>query len=163
MILVITNGHASVHWNIKRPARKGSSGNQWVPRNGTYVYVNKEKYFVITFLVKLCIILHCRIDDMQDNSVLRRGIPTAHTVYGVPRTINAANYVHFVALNKVQSLNNPKALALCTGQLVEWYHGQGMEIYWRDNQTCPSVKEYKEIAKKSKDRFRTMSRIQLDL
>ena len=49
------------------------------------IYVNKEKYFVVIFLVELCIILHCRIDDIQDNSILRRGIPAAHTVYGVAR------------------------------------------------------------------------------
>ena len=124
-----------------------------------YICVNKEKYFVITFLVKLCIILHCRIDDIQDNSVLRRGIPAAHTVHGVPSTINAANYVHFAALNRVQNLNHPKAMALCIGHLLELYHSQGMEIYWRDNYTCPSVEEYEEMAKKSKDRVRTMSKI----
>jgi hypothetical protein len=28
---------------------------------------------------------------------------------------------------------------------------------------CPSVEEYKEVAKKSKDRFTNMSRIQLNL
>ena len=64
------------------------------------IYVNKEKYFVINFLVELCIILHCRFDDKQDNTIFRRGIPVAHTIYGVPSTINAANYVHFIGLNK---------------------------------------------------------------
>jgi geranylgeranyl diphosphate synthase type 3 len=123
------------------------------------IFVNKDKYFVITFLVELFIILHCRIDDMQDNSIFRRGIPAAHTIYGVPSTISAANYVHFIALNRAQSLNHPNAMALCSEHLLEWYHGQGMEIYWRDNHTCPSVIEYKEIAKKSKDRVRTMSGI----
>jgi len=122
-------------------------------------HICKEKYCVITFLVELCIILHCRIDDIQDNSVLRRGIPAAHTIYGVPSTINAANYIQFIGLDRLQNLNHPKAMALCTGHLVEWHHGQGMEIYWRDNHTCPSVEEYKEIAKKSKDTGRTMSRI----
>jgi geranylgeranyl diphosphate synthase type 3 len=123
------------------------------------IFVNKEKYFVITFLVKLFIILHCSIDDVQDNSILRRGIPAAHTVYGVPSTINAATYVHFIALNRVQSLSHPKAMALCTEHLSELYLRQGMEIYWRDNYTCPSVEEYQKIAKRSKDRVRTMSRI----
>jgi geranylgeranyl diphosphate synthase type 3 len=60
----------------------------------------KEKYFVVTFLVKLCIILHSRLDDIQDNSVLRRGVPAAHTIYGVPSTINAATYANFLALNR---------------------------------------------------------------
>jgi geranylgeranyl diphosphate synthase type 3 len=127
------------------------------------IFVSKEKCFIITFPVELCIILCCRIDDMQDNSILRRGISAAHTVYGVPRTINAANYALFIGLNRLQSLNHPEAMALCTEHLLEVYHGQGMEIYWRDNNTCPSVEEYKEIAKKSKGRVRIMSRIYLDL
>jgi len=70
---------------------------------------NKEKYFVITFLVELGIILHCRNDDMQDDSILHRGVPAAHIIYGFPSTINAANYVHFIGLTRVQSLNHPKA------------------------------------------------------
>jgi geranylgeranyl diphosphate synthase type 3 len=113
----------------------------------------------MTFLVELCIILHCRIDDIQDNSVLRRGISAAHTIYGVPRTYNAANYVHFIGLNRVQSLNHPKAIALCTEHILDMYHGQGMEIYWRDNYTCPSMAEYQEAVKRSKDRVRTINRI----
>jgi geranylgeranyl diphosphate synthase type 3 len=111
----------------------------------------KEKYFVVTFLVKLCIILHSRIDDMEDHSVLRACVPVAHKIYGVPSTITAATYANFLALNKVHKLNHPKAMVLCTERMMEMYHGQGMEIYWRDNHTCPSVKEYKEMAKRSKE------------
>jgi hypothetical protein len=33
------------------------------------IYLNKEKYFVVTFLAKLCIILHSRFDDELDHSV----------------------------------------------------------------------------------------------
>jgi len=121
--------------------------------------VNRKKYFVISFLLELCIILHRRIGDIQDNSILHRGIPAAHTIYGVPSTINAANYVHFIGLNRVHSLNQTKAMALCTEHLLQLYHRQGMEIYWRDNYMCPSVEEYQEIAKRSKDRVRTMSKI----
>jgi len=60
------------------------------------IYVNKEKYFDINFLLELCIILHCRNDDIQDNSILCRCMPAAHTIYGVASTINAANYTHFI-------------------------------------------------------------------
>ena len=40
------------------------------------------------------------IDDIEDNSKLRRGIPVAHSIFGVPSTINCANYVYFLALEK---------------------------------------------------------------
>lgn len=46
------------------------------------------------------------IDDIEDNSILRRGVPVAHSIYGVASTINAANYVFFLALEKVQQLNH---------------------------------------------------------
>jgi len=48
-----------------------------------------------------------RTDDIQDNSVLRRGIPVAHSIYGVASTINAANYMSFVALERTLSLGHP--------------------------------------------------------
>ena len=123
------------------------------------ICVNKEKYFVISFQLEMCIILHFRNDDIQDNSILRRCIPATHTIYGVASTINAANYVYFVEFNRVQSFNHPKAMALYTGNLLELYRGQGMEIYWRDNYTCPSVEEYQAITKRIEDSVRTMSRI----
>jgi len=42
MILVITNSHASVYWNIKGPARKESSGNHWVPWRGKCVSIRRN-------------------------------------------------------------------------------------------------------------------------
>lgn len=48
-----------------------------------------------------------RIDDIEDNSCLRRGVPVAHSIYGVASTINAANYMFFLALEKVQQLDHP--------------------------------------------------------
>ncbi|RWS20308.1 geranylgeranyl pyrophosphate synthase-like isoform X1, partial [Leptotrombidium deliense] len=41
------------------------------------------------------------IDDIEDNSVLRRGIPVAHNIFGIGPTINCANYVYFLALEKI--------------------------------------------------------------
>jgi geranylgeranyl diphosphate synthase type 3 len=102
--------------------------------------------------------LHRRVDDIQDNSSLRRGIPTAHIVYGLPSTINAANYLFLICLKKAQDINYPEAMRLCVEQFLKLYQGQGMEIYWRDNNTCPTVEEYQDMAKKSKYRVGNMSR-----
>lgn len=51
---------------------------------------------------------YCRIDDIEDGSELRRGQPVAHAIFGVPQTINAANYVYFIALEHTLALNHPK-------------------------------------------------------
>lgn len=53
-----------------------------------------------------------RIDDIEDNSILRRGVPVAHSIYGVPSTINAANYVLFLSLQKVQQLGHPEVFQI---------------------------------------------------
>jgi geranylgeranyl diphosphate synthase type 3 len=104
-----------------------------------------------------CIIFYRRIDDIQDESIVRRGIPAAHTIYGVASTINAANYMLFVVLDKVLRLNHLDATTVFKEQLLELHRGQGMDIYFRDNCICPSVEEYQEFAKKSKDWNRDMS------
>lgn len=83
------------------------------------------------------------IDDIEDNSSLRRGLPVAHSIYGVAMTINAANYAFFVALDKVQQLDHPDAIKIYTEQMLELHRGQGMEIYWRENLICPTESEYK--------------------
>jgi geranylgeranyl diphosphate synthase type 3 len=41
------------------------------------------------------------MDDVEDSSELRRGIPVAHKIYGVPQTINTANYVYFLAMQEL--------------------------------------------------------------
>jgi hypothetical protein len=48
-------------------------------------------------------------------------------------------------------------MKLCIEQLLIFYQGQGMDTYWRDNYTCPTVEEYQDMAKKSKYRVRTKS------
>lgn len=83
------------------------------------------------------------IDDIEDNSCLRRGFPVAHSVYGIANTLNAANYVFFLALERCQQLGHPDAVHVYTEQMLELHRGQGMEIYWRENIICPTESEYK--------------------
>ena len=97
------------------------------------------------------IILYCRPDDIQDNTLLCRGIPVAHLIYGVASTISAANYLLLKGLKRVQGLNHPNAITVCTELLLEMCYCQGLEIFWRDNYNCPSLEEYKQMIKRSKD------------
>ncbi|XP_067009248.2 terpene synthase-like [Anabrus simplex] len=104
-----------------------------------------DKLNVVGDIVQMLHNASLLIDDIQDNSVLRRGIPVAHSIYGVASVINAANYVLFLALERVLSLNHPDGTTVYTEQLLELHRGQGMEIYWRDNYTCPSEEEYRQM------------------
>jgi geranylgeranyl diphosphate synthase type 3 len=100
-------------------------------------------------MFRSCIILHCSIDDIEDNSILRRGIPVAQSIYGVPSTISAANCMTYRALEMALSLNHPEAVTVFTKQSLEVHRGMAMDIYWRENCICPSVEEYQETAKRS--------------
>jgi geranylgeranyl diphosphate synthase type 3 len=44
------------------------------------------------------------VDDVEDGSLLRRGRPVAHKIYGIPSTINCANLVYFMALNELMTI-----------------------------------------------------------
>ena len=50
------------------------------------------------------------IDDIEDNSKLRRGQPVAHSIFGVASVINCANYVYFLALERCRRLGSEKAM-----------------------------------------------------
>ncbi|XP_039749413.1 geranylgeranyl pyrophosphate synthase-like isoform X2 [Pararge aegeria] len=86
------------------------------------------------------------IDDIQDNSTVRRGLPSAHCVYGLPLTINTSVHVTNLVLKRVLKLG-PKATELYTDIFLEVIRGQGIDIYWRDNFICPTEEEYKNMVK----------------
>ena len=68
------------------------------------------------------------IDDIEDNSKVRRGMPVAHSIFGVPSTINCANYVYFLALSKIMKLNNAKTVEIFTEEVLNLHRGQGQDI-----------------------------------
>jgi geranylgeranyl diphosphate synthase type 3 len=78
------------------------------------------------------------VDDIEDNSKLRRGVPVAHSIYGVAMTINCANYVYFLALEKCQALNCPRAMEIFVQELLNLHRGQGQDILWREECKCPT-------------------------
>lgn len=82
---------------------------------------------------------------MEDSSLLRRGVPVAHSIFGTAQTINSANYVYFIALQELQALKNPQAISIYTEELLNLHRGQGMDLFWRDTLTCPSEEDYLEM------------------
>ncbi|RAL07171.1 FPP/GGPP synthase family protein [Aspergillus homomorphus CBS 101889] len=110
-----------------------------------WLKVPSESLTIITKVVAMLHTASLLIDDVEDNSVLRRGIPVAHNIYGTAQTINSANYVYFLALQEVQKLNNPTAIDIYVQELLNLHRGQGMDLFWRETLTCPSEEEYLEM------------------
>jgi geranylgeranyl diphosphate synthase type 3 len=85
------------------------------------------------------------VDDIEDNSKLRRGVPVAHSIYGIPTTINCANYVYFLALEACHKLNNQEAMGMFIAEGLNLHRGQGQDICKRDNFKPPSEEEYNQM------------------
>jgi len=48
------------------------------------------------------------IDDIEDKSLMRRGRPVAHKIYGEASVINCGNYVYFQAMDACRKLKSPQ-------------------------------------------------------
>ncbi|KAF9222463.1 terpenoid synthase [Gyrodon lividus] len=115
---------------------------------------------VITHVVGLLHNASLLVDDIEDDSELRRGKPVAHRIYGVPQTINTANYVYFLAYQEVFHSSKRSSIPgdgvhhwkpldsglrfiqILNEELLALHRGQGRELLWRDNLQCPTEEEY---------------------
>ena len=93
------------------------------------------------------------IDDIEDNSELRRGQPVAHAIFGIPSTINCANFAFFLALERCNGLGSPRAMELYIREMINLHRGQGQDILWRDTATCPTEDAYKAMVINSTNLF----------
>ncbi|KAI1816637.1 isoprenoid synthase domain-containing protein [Poronia punctata] len=127
-----------------------------------WLEIPQESLDIIADVIRMLHTASLLIDDIQDNSSLRRGRPVAHNIYGVAQTINAGNYVYFLALRELQKLprNTAKATEIYTTEMLYLHRGQGMELYWRDTLTCPTEADYLEmVSNKTGGLFRLAVRL----
>jgi len=98
------------------------------------------------------------VDDIEDDSELRRGNPVAHKIFGVPQTINSANYVYFLAYEEVlriaclaqaddPSHSGIRFIQILNDEMLALHRGQGWDLFWRDHLQCPTEEEYVQMVK----------------
>ncbi|KAJ6596297.1 isoprenoid synthase domain-containing protein [Mycena vulgaris] len=92
------------------------------------------------------------LDDIEDDSKLRRGRPVTHRIFGIPQTVNTATYVHCLAHQELCGLQSPhlehgELVKILIDELICLHHGQGLDILWRDSAHCPTENEYIEMVK----------------
>lgn len=119
--------------------------SQLIAAFDAWLEVPKASLEIITKVVGMLHEASLLVDDVQDSSELRRGYPVAHHIFGVPQTINSANYMYFVAVQELLKLGNQQALQTFADELVNLHRGQGMDLFWRDTLTCPSEEDYLEM------------------
>ncbi|KAM7536681.1 hypothetical protein Aperf_G00000084010 [Anoplocephala perfoliata] len=110
-----------------------------------WLKIDHEKLELLSDIIETLHNSSLIIDDIEDNSDKRRGKPAAHMLFGVPLSINAANYAYFIALEKALKLSHPNVPKIFTEQMIDLHRGQGMDIYWRCSLKCPTEEEYKDM------------------
>ncbi|KAK2763879.1 geranylgeranyl pyrophosphate synthetase [Arachnomyces sp. PD_36] len=148
-----STGQNLVEQNSKEQIIRGpldyllSSGGKNVRHKLTLAFnewlrIPPEKVEVISDIINLLHTGSLLIDDIQDNSKLRRGKPVAHSIFGVAQTINSANYAYFLAQQKLSSLQSSRANEVFVEELLNLHRGQGMDLFWRETLTCPTEEQY---------------------
>lgn len=87
------------------------------------------------------------IDDIEDDSKLRRGRPCLYLIFGTDVAINVGNFLYFFPLilliknkNKFRPETLIKAYELYIEEMTKLHLGQGTDIYWHKGR----AKEIKE-------------------
>ncbi|KAJ5880891.1 Phyllocladan-16-alpha-ol synthase [Penicillium subrubescens] len=145
--------------------------SKFIQAFNTWLQVPQEHLEVVERVITMLHNASLLVDDIEDSSVLRRGQPVAHSIFGVAQTFNSGNYVYFLALREIQKLNNPRAIDIYVNALIQLHRGQGMDVFWRDSLICPTEEEYLDmVANKTGalfclaiDLLQLGSRVQVDL
>lgn len=82
------------------------------------------------------------LDDIEDNSPLRRGKTAAHIVFGESQTINSANFLFVQAIQEASNLNSQVAVNALLHDLECLFLGQSWDLYWKHNLICPTKEQY---------------------
>jgi geranylgeranyl pyrophosphate synthase len=75
------------------------------------------------------------IDDIEDNSSIRRGKPCLHKIYGEDIAINAGNALYFIPLKIIINSDfdisiKEKAFEIYSQEMINLHFGQSMDIFW---------------------------------
>ncbi|KAK1977183.1 geranylgeranyl pyrophosphate synthase [Colletotrichum cereale] len=102
------------------------------------------------------------LDDIEDDSPLRRGLPATHMVFGRAQTINSANFMFVQAVQVARTLKSPDCLGILLEELNSLFIGQSWDLYWKFHTQIPTEQEYFEMVdSKTGAMFRLLTRLML--
>jgi geranylgeranyl pyrophosphate synthase len=73
------------------------------------------------------------VDDIEDDSPVRRGGRAVHRIYGIPTALNSANWMYFLGVEQIDQLGLPAEAALMLHRrvnrtLLDCHRGQGLDL-----------------------------------
>lgn len=99
--------------------------------------VNVDEYKELVILLELLHNGSIIVDDIEDNSDLRRGKPTLHKIYGIDIAINVGNFLYFASflpiIEKLKRFDEDtikRMFKAIIEELMRIHVGQGIDIVW---------------------------------
>ena len=112
-----------------------------------------EKIIPLTPLVELSHNGSLIVDDIEDNSELRRGKPAIHILHGVDMSINSANFLYFLAFDAIENSGFDETQKFLfyryyAKAMKRLHVGQGLDIQWHNNHSFfPKEEEYFQMCR----------------
>lgn len=130
-----------------------AGGKRWRPAlmlvAGAALDVGPER---LLDLAALCEMIHnatLLVDDIEDDSPMRRGREAAHVKYGVDVALNAGNALYFIPLRALAAagadLPGEATLAVygaVVDEMAKLHYGQAMDIAWHRGFRTPTTEQY---------------------
>jgi ophiobolin F synthase len=82
------------------------------------------------------------LDDIEDNSPLRRGKTATHIIFGREQAINSATYLFVSAAQEIHATGNSDLTAVMLEELQNLFVGQSWDLYWKFSMIPPSEEDY---------------------
>jgi len=105
----------------------------------------------------LCELVHngtlC-VDDIEDDSKMRRGKPCLHLIYKIDLSINVGNAMYFMPLAELRELHRKKlvsaevllrAYEMYSEEMINLHLGQGLDIWWHQGHAMPNDQQYLQM------------------
>jgi geranylgeranyl pyrophosphate synthase len=112
---------------------------------GLMLGVSQENITLVNNIVSDLHIASLVIDDIEDNSFMRRNIPCAHIKYGMPLSLNAGYFSFFKSLVDISKNFTSDTVNRTLQYCYDVHEGQGMDIYYTQKKIIPSLLECEKM------------------
>ena len=82
------------------------------------------------------------LDDIEDNSPLRRGKTATRLIFGSAQAINSSTFLYLSAVQAIQAMQNQAMMNVLLEELQNLYVGQSWDLYWKFHLRCPTKSKY---------------------
>lgn len=96
-------------------------------------------------------------DDIEDESLERRGLPTLSKIYGIPLALNAGDSLHVLMWKMILDINNPPISEEFYRLLNRTTFGQTIDIKWNQDNKLDITNEDVFLILESKTCYYTIS------